>query len=570
MSGPRNAEDRLRRLLVMLPWLMEVGEVPLADVARRYDLTEAQVQTDLELVAMCGLPPFVDEMVDVFVDEGMVYVGVPRLFTRPLRLTAPEGFTLLAAGRAAMELPGADPDGPLGRGLDKLAAVLGEAGLAAGSDNTAGVVIDLARPAIADDLAEAAAAGRELSISYYTPARDEVGDRVIVPRHVFVDSGHWYVLADDDRSGQRRTFRIDRIESAEPTGMVISADDPAMAPDRFFVDAEVPRVSIRLGPSAQWVVEEYPIDAVTELSDPPGWIEVRLPVASERWLAKLLIRLGPNAVTVDPEAATAARRTRPPGTGRLQRHVERRELRGVGDAVGSEEMGEDLGGGGGITQCIVRPIEGDVVAGAHIGEPVRLFSRRVEPSRHPQRAQQRAEAAAQSIVGRPTAGGAGEKGRVEGCVVRGEDRTVESLAQLVERVAEQGGVLQMPTRDAVDVGGADSLQRPAQLDVARPCVDDGAVGGDGDQTDLEHPMAARRQPGGLQVDDGERGKRHVGNPRQRVSQPVFRGRVRKDRPAGWRRRCGQPASCCSRARTPMGADTVKPARWRSSSDSPPQ
>ncbi len=57
---------------------------------------------------------------------------------------------------------------------------------------------------------------------------------------------------------------------------------------------------------AQWVVEEYPVDDVTELSDPPGWIEVRLPVSSERWLAKLLIRLGPNAVALDPEAAAAA------------------------------------------------------------------------------------------------------------------------------------------------------------------------------------------------------------------------------------------------------------------------
>ena len=74
----------------MLPWLMEVGEVALADVARRFDMTEAQVAEDLELVAMCGLPPFVDEMIDVFVDDGMVFVGVPRLFTRPLRLTAPE------------------------------------------------------------------------------------------------------------------------------------------------------------------------------------------------------------------------------------------------------------------------------------------------------------------------------------------------------------------------------------------------------------------------------------------------------------------------------------------------
>ena len=33
--GPRGAEDRVRRLLVMLPWLMERGEVSVAEAARR-------------------------------------------------------------------------------------------------------------------------------------------------------------------------------------------------------------------------------------------------------------------------------------------------------------------------------------------------------------------------------------------------------------------------------------------------------------------------------------------------------------------------------------------------------
>ena len=72
-----------------------------------------EVVGDLELAAMCGLPPFVDELIDVFIDEGMIVVGVPRLFTRPLRLNSVEAFELLAAARAAMELPGADPDGAL-------------------------------------------------------------------------------------------------------------------------------------------------------------------------------------------------------------------------------------------------------------------------------------------------------------------------------------------------------------------------------------------------------------------------------------------------------------------------
>jgi proteasome accessory factor C len=299
MSGPRNAEDRLRRLLVMLPWLMETGEVPLAEVARRFDMTEAQVQSDLELVAMCGLPPFIDEMIDVFVDDGVVFVGVPRLFTRPLRLTAPEAFSLLASARAAMQLPGADRDGALGRGLAKLAAVLADAGIATAddSDDTAGVVVDLARPELTDMLAESAATGAELAITYFSPARAEMSNRAIVPRHVYTDGGNWYVVADDDRSHSRRTFRVDRIESAEATGRTVEIEGTS-PPERFFDDVDLPRATIRFGPDARWVLDQYPVDEVVESGN--GWVEARLPVASERWLARLLIRLGPDAVLVEP------------------------------------------------------------------------------------------------------------------------------------------------------------------------------------------------------------------------------------------------------------------------------
>jgi proteasome accessory factor C len=283
----------------MLPWLMEAGEVPLVEVARRFEMTEAQVQTDLELVAMCGLPPFIDEMIDVFVDDGMVFVGVPRLFTRPLRLTAPEAFSLLASARAAMQLPGADPDGALGRGLSKLAAVLADAGLdtSTGPDDTAGVVVDLARPEFTDVLADAAGSGAELAITYFSPARAEMTSRSIVPRHVFADGGNWYVLADDDRSASRRTFRIDRIESAEVTGRIVEVEG-ASPPDRFFDDVDVASATIRVAPSARWVLDRYPVDEVAEL--PGGWAQARLPVASERWLARLLIRLGPDAQLVEP------------------------------------------------------------------------------------------------------------------------------------------------------------------------------------------------------------------------------------------------------------------------------
>ena len=46
----RTAEERLQRLLVMLPWLMEVGEAPLAEVARRFDMTEADADTAFDVI----------------------------------------------------------------------------------------------------------------------------------------------------------------------------------------------------------------------------------------------------------------------------------------------------------------------------------------------------------------------------------------------------------------------------------------------------------------------------------------------------------------------------------------
>ena len=312
-SGPRSAQDRLRQLLVMLPWLMEAGEVPLADVAERFGLTEAQVTKDLELVAMCGLPPYVDEMIDVFVDEGMVFVGVPRLFTRPLRLTAPEGFALLASARTAMELPGADPDGPLARGLAKLAEALGQAGLDADFDGTAGVVVDLERPGSTDDLIDAVTTGAELHIGYYSPSRGEVSERTVVPRHVFASSGNWYLLADDDRSGERRTFRIDRIESATRTGATHALDPDATAPEAFFTDVDLPRARLRLAPAAQWIIEQYPVDTVEPVVGRGGrvldTVDVVLPLASQWWLDRLLVRLGPHAeVRESPDGGDGARR----------------------------------------------------------------------------------------------------------------------------------------------------------------------------------------------------------------------------------------------------------------------
>ena len=283
----------------MLPWLMERGEVPVAEMAERFELTEAELIGDLELAALCGLPPFIDEMIDVFIDEGVVFAGLPRLFTKSLRLTAPEGFALLSSGRAAMQLPGADPDGALGRALDKLATVLGDDG----------VVVDVPQPPATADLAAAVNDNARLSVRYWSANRDESTEREITPRSIFLDRGYWYVIADDSRSGESRTFRIDRFEQWERTGEIDLPRKSAgtIVPpsgNRWFVDSDVPAVVLRLAPQARWVAERYPLREEHRedrgADDTSGAIVVRMAVANEQWLRTLLLRLGPHAAVLEP------------------------------------------------------------------------------------------------------------------------------------------------------------------------------------------------------------------------------------------------------------------------------
>ena len=199
----------------MLPWLMERGEVPVAEMAARFELTEAELVGDLELAALCGLPPFIDEMIDVFIDEGVVFAGVPRLFTRPLRLTAPEGFALLIVG------PGRDAAARRRPGRRRWPGR--SASWPACSATTASSSTCRShrrrpswsrRPTTTPGCAS----------RYWSASRDEATEREITPRSIFLDRGNWYVIADDSRSGESRTFRIDRFEQWERTGEI---DAPA-------------------------------------------------------------------------------------------------------------------------------------------------------------------------------------------------------------------------------------------------------------------------------------------------------------------------------------------------------
>ncbi|MGA1764194.1 MAG: hypothetical protein ACO4A3_05870, partial [Ilumatobacteraceae bacterium] len=71
--GPRSASERVAGLLVLLPWLMKRKRVRLADVAKQFRMSEEDLVADIQMAAVCGVPPYTpDTLIDVFIDDGWV------------------------------------------------------------------------------------------------------------------------------------------------------------------------------------------------------------------------------------------------------------------------------------------------------------------------------------------------------------------------------------------------------------------------------------------------------------------------------------------------------------------
>src|SRR5205814_992014 len=144
----------------------------------------------------------------------------------------------------------------------------------------------------------AAAEHERLEIDYYAASRSETTTRRIDPEEVFTGLGNWYVVAWDHTAEDERMFRADRVRAVRDTGERFEPRGLAGAGRPLYSRSreDVP-VRLLLRPGARWVAEYY---EVTVAAEHDGGLEVTLPTKQLSWVARLLLRLGGEAIVLDP------------------------------------------------------------------------------------------------------------------------------------------------------------------------------------------------------------------------------------------------------------------------------
>jgi proteasome accessory factor C len=304
------ATDHLPRLLALVPWLLGHPGTPVADVAREFDVSEAQLRKDLDLLWMCGLPGYgPGDLIDIDWHGDRVTLSNAEEIARPLRLTPEEALALIAALRVLSDVPGIVERSAIDRVLAKLEAA---AGTATAADRVVAAPSTSADASIVTAATDALARGRRLHLRYWVPARDEATERDVDPLRLFTSDGVAYLAGWCYRVEDLRTFRLDRVLDAEvldtPVDVPAESRKRALDTGLFTPSAEDRLVTFSLDPAARWFADFYPCEQVSERGD--GGLIVSLRVHDDAWVRRLALGLaGVATVTDPPELAAEIRQT---------------------------------------------------------------------------------------------------------------------------------------------------------------------------------------------------------------------------------------------------------------------
>ncbi|CKM62930.1 proteasome accessory factor C [Mycobacterium tuberculosis] len=300
---------RLVRLLHMVPYFQANPRITRAEAAAELGVTAKQLEEDLNQLWMCGLPGYSPgDLIDFEFCGDTIEVTFSAGIDRPLKLTSPEATGLLVALRALADIPGVVDPQAARSAIAKIAAAAGAVAAVAEQAPTESPAAAAVRAAVRNS--------RALTIDYYAASHDTLTTRIVDPIRVLLIGGHSYLEAWSREAEGVRLFRFDRIVDAAELG------EPAVPPESarqappdtslFDGDLSLPSATLRVAPSASWMLEDYPIRELRQLPD--GSCEVAMTYASEDWMTRLLLGFGSDVRVLAPEslaqrvrdAATAA------------------------------------------------------------------------------------------------------------------------------------------------------------------------------------------------------------------------------------------------------------------------
>ncbi|GAA1132173.1 hypothetical protein GCM10009582_31990 [Arthrobacter flavus] len=296
-----SADAHLRRLLDLVPYLLDHPGADLDETAAHFGVTRTHLAADLELLFVSGPRYYPDGLIEVSLDEDRIFLSNADNLAEPLRLNLDEACTLIVGLDTLRRLPGQDPDSAAATAHAKLTQAAGDAGRVGSA--IAATLTEETVGSTLETIQEALRSRVRLELTYLVDTRDEVTERTVEPIRAFSRHDSWYLEAWCTSARSVRNFRLDRMQAVRLTAdPVDTAREPeADGDDVLFRPTPGDElVTLLLHPPARWVAEHYAAERTQDLPD--GRLAAEIRVATTGWIPGLISRLGGDAAVAGPEA----------------------------------------------------------------------------------------------------------------------------------------------------------------------------------------------------------------------------------------------------------------------------
>ena len=309
-TGKREAHirpERFARLVtlagILIDTARENSKLELRDLCERLQISEQELRQDIDVLNVVNFGGG-SYVLYAEIQGDQIEVDPEPYgdnFAQPARLLPLEAKALIAA----IDLVGEHlPEGSLASARDKIVDALGRDPAADGLQITSAKGDD---SEIARVVSGAIADRRLLRIEHYKEAEDDFTERTIEPYQLLNGPEGWYVHAFEPAKDHTRSFRLDRIRSAdvldkgferregvepEMQGWPTTGEVPRSARARVWVSPE----------RARWASEDKRV--VDELKD--GAVVVELAYGGNDYLTREILKEAGDAVVLEPEDAREA------------------------------------------------------------------------------------------------------------------------------------------------------------------------------------------------------------------------------------------------------------------------
>jgi proteasome accessory factor C len=205
-----NAANRALRTMDLIPYILENPGVSIIKLAKQFSVTEKQIESDLQLVFMCGLPGYTPyELIDLIFEDGVVSIIDPQVLDKPRRFTKSELVVIALGLQLLGELSTSDS-----ARLSKIKLLSNKITQLGGSNSIIFSPSSSKSPFV-EVISMAITNKKSLTMQYQSLVKDEVSIRTVFPHNLYFMNGNLYLSAMDLAAKADRVFKVELIKTCE-------------------------------------------------------------------------------------------------------------------------------------------------------------------------------------------------------------------------------------------------------------------------------------------------------------------------------------------------------------------